>query len=119
MFEGFHLPWIGVAEHVARRFYIHIILYWNSRDGLLSEWLAILHEATNDLRVPEKDGPCETNRIKVQASSQDLGSFGSDCRIWRQDLAGGYQRTVSGAATSCLEYPETGGESIHACTLLS
>lgn len=55
MFEGFHLPWIGVAEHVARRFYIHIILYWNSRDGLLSEWLEILHEATNDLRVPEKD----------------------------------------------------------------
>ena len=55
MFEGFHLPRIGVAEHVAHRFYVHIILYWNSRDDLLSEWLEILHEAMNYLRVPEKD----------------------------------------------------------------
>jgi hypothetical protein len=54
MFEGLHLPQINVAEHVAHRCYIHIILYWNSRDDLLSEWLEILHKATNDLKVSER-----------------------------------------------------------------
>src|SRR5438045_579909 len=45
----------GVADHVARRFCVHIVLYWDFLDDLLSEWLEILHEVTNDLKVPEED----------------------------------------------------------------
>jgi len=48
MFEGFQYLGSALLNMLLIVLTIHLILYWNSRNDLLSEWLEILHEARND-----------------------------------------------------------------------
>lgn len=48
MFAGFQYLGSALLNMLLVVLIIHLILYWNSHNDLLSEWLEILHEATND-----------------------------------------------------------------------